>query len=153
MGYLNETCFTLPSVPTSAVASLPYACNGVPKAGTTGFVPDLTASGSTYCTNMLPLNAGRNNITGPHFSNLDFSVHKVFPIRRISEQFNVQFRAEIFDIFNHANFNPPQPNSGADTNAALLDSTGAYQGVGNIQQVANLQTPSREIQFALKVNW
>jgi hypothetical protein len=102
---------------------------------------------------MLPLNAGRNNITGPHFSNLDFSVHKVFPIRRISEQFNVQFRAEIFDIFNHANFNPPQPNSGADTNAALLDSTGAYQGVGNIQQVANLQTPSREIQFALKVNW
>jgi hypothetical protein len=83
---------------------------------------------------------------------MDFSVHKIFPITRISEQFNIQFRAEIFDIFNHANFNPPQPNSG-DTNSALLDASGAYLGVGNITSVANLQTPAREIQFALKIQW
>jgi hypothetical protein len=95
---------------------------------------------------------GRNTINGPHFVNLDFSVHKVFPIRRISEQFNIQFRAEIFDIFNHSNFNPPQPNSG-DSNSGLINPDGSYADVGNITSVANLQTPAREVQFALKVNW
>jgi hypothetical protein len=151
VGFLNQNCFTEPTVPTSALASLPYGCNGIAKAGTAGFVP-LAPSGQTYCTNLLPLNVGRNTITGPHFVNVDFSVHKIFPITRISEQFNIQFRAEIFDLFNHANFNPPQPNSG-DTNSALIGTNGAYAGVGNITSVANLQTPAREIQFALKAQW
>jgi hypothetical protein len=158
VGFLNQNCFTEPSVPTSAVSSLPYACNGIPKAGTVDpitlkptFVPQ-APSGQSYCTNLLPFNVGRNTITGPHFVNLDFSVHKIFPIARISDQFNIQFRAEIFDIFNHSNFNPPQPNSG-DTNSALIGTNGAYAGVGNIITVANLQTPAREIQFALKVQW
>ena len=100
----------------------------------------------------MPLNIGRNTIVGPSFTNLDFSIHKVFPITRISETFNIQFRAEIFDIFNHAQFVPPQPNSG-DGNAALIDTSGAYTGVGNILSPANLQTPAREVQFALKMNW
>ena len=157
VGYLNQLCFTEPSVPTSALASLPYGCNGFSKAGSTKngvptAIPDLTGTGQTYCANLLPSNVGRNTINGPHFVNMDFSVHKVFPIRRISEQFNVQFRAEIFDIFNHANFNPPQPNSG-DSNSGLINGNGSYAGVGNILSVANLQTPAREIQLALKVNW
>jgi hypothetical protein len=151
VGYLNQNCFTVPSLPSTALASLPYGCAGFPNAGTSGFIP-LAPSGQTYCGNLQPFSSGRNTITGPHFSNLDFSVHKVFPIRRISEQFNVQFRAEIFDIFNHANFNPPQPNSG-DSNSGLINPDGSYAGVGNITSVANLQTPAREIQLALKVNW
>ena len=64
------------------------------------------------CVNLAPFNVGRNSITGPKFVNMDFSIHKTFPITRISEAFNIQFRAEIFDIANHANFVPPQPNSG-----------------------------------------
>ena len=158
VGFLDQNCFTEPTVPTSALASLPYVCNGIPKAGTVDpvshkptFVP-LAPSGQSYCTNLMPLNVGRNTITGPNFVNVDFSVHKIFPITRISEQFNIQFRAEIFDLFNHANFNPPQPNSG-DTNSGLIGTNGAYAGVGNITSVANLQTPAREIQFALKVQW
>jgi len=151
VGYLNQNCFTEPSVPTSAVAGLPYGCAGFPNAGTAGFIP-AAPSGQTYCENLMPLNVGRNTINGPHFINMDFSVHKVFPIRRISEQFNVQFRAEMFDIFNHSNFNPPQPNSG-DSNSGLINTDGSYAGTGNITAPANLQTPAREIQFALKVNW
>jgi hypothetical protein len=151
VGYINQNCYTEPYLPTSAVAGLPYGCGGFPNAGTAGFIPT-APSGQTYCSNLLPLSVGRNTITGPHFSNLDFSVHKVFPIRRISEQFNVQFRAEIFDIFNHSNFVPPQPNSG-DSNSGLINTDGSYSDLGNISQYANLQTPAREIQFALKVNW
>jgi Carboxypeptidase regulatory-like domain/TonB-dependent Receptor Plug Domain len=151
VGYLNQACFTEPSLPTSAVAGLQYPCAGFPNAGTAGFIPAAPA-GQTYCSNLMPLNVGRNTITGPHFSDLDFSIHKVFPITRISETFNIQFRAEIFDIFNHSNFVPPQPNSG-DGNSALINPDGSYNGVGNILSVANLQTPAREVQFALKLNW
>ncbi len=80
---------------------------------------------------------------------MDFSVHKTFPITRISEAFNVQFRAEMFNIFNHSNFVPPQPCSG-DCNAGLFNTDGTSAGVGNMAELAGLP---REIQFALKVNW
>jgi carboxypeptidase family protein/TonB-dependent receptor-like protein len=151
VGFLNQTCFTEPSLPTSALASLPYGCAGFPKAGTAGFIP-AAPSGQTYCSNLMPLNIGRNTIYGPSLTNLDFSIHKVFPITRIKESFNIEFRTEIFNIFNHSQFVPPQPNSG-DGNAALINTDGSYNGVGNILSPANLQTPAREIQFALKVNW
>ena len=158
VGFLNQSCFTEPYLPSSAVAGLKYPCAGFPQnvAGTTGagapgYIP-FAPSGQSYCENLMPLNIGRNTIYGPNFSNFDFSIHKVFPITRISEAFNIQFRAEFFNIFNHSQFVPAQPNSG-DGNAGLIDTTGAYNGVGNITAPANLQTPAREIQFALKVNW
>jgi hypothetical protein len=139
--YINTNCFTEPSVPTAQVASLPYGC--APFAGLAN-----TAS-TTYCANLAPFNIGRNSITGPKFVNMDFSVHKTFPITKISEQFNVQFRAEMFNIFNHSNFVPPQPCSG-DCNAGLRALDGSDAGVGNISLLASLP---REIQFALKVQW
>ena len=116
MGYLNQNCFTEPYIPTSAVASLPYGCAGVRKPANES-IP-VTPTGQTCCFNLMPFNVGRNTIGGPPFSNMDFSVHKVFPITRISEAFNIQFRAEIFDIVNHSNFIPPQPNSG-DSNSGF----------------------------------
>jgi hypothetical protein len=146
--YLNQNCFTEPYLPTSAVASLPYGCDGVPNAGQPGFIP-AAPSGNTYCLNLSPTNIGRNSITGPKFVNLDFSIHKDFPIHRISEQTNLQFRAEMFNIFNHSNFVPPQPCSG-DCNAGLINPDGSYAGVGNL---AELASNPREIQFALKLNW
>jgi hypothetical protein len=151
VGFLNQSCFTEPSLPTSAVAGLQYGCAGFPNAGTSGFIP-AAPSGQTYCSNLMPLNVGRNTIYGPSLTNLDFSIHKVFPITRITESFNIEFRTEIFNIFNHSQFVPPQPNSG-DGNSALINTDGSYNGVGNILSPANLQTPAREIQFALKVNW
>jgi hypothetical protein len=144
--YLNENCYREPSVPTSALASLPYGCAGFAS-------PEFAApAGQTYCANLSPFNVGRNSITGPQFFNFDFSVHKTFPITRISEQFNIQFRAEFFDITNHTNFVPPQPCSG-DCNSGLFNQDGSSAGVGTISQLANPETPAREIQFALKMQW
>jgi hypothetical protein len=159
VGFLNQNCYTEPNVPASAAAGFPaaYGCVNPPNSGHapladgTTFIPQ-APSGNVYCENLMPLNIGRNTIYGPNFVNMDFSIHKVFPITRISEQFNIQFRAEIFNIFNHAQFVPPQPNSG-DSNSALINTDGSYAGVGNIITGANLQTPAREIQFALKFNW
>jgi hypothetical protein len=49
-------------------------------------------------------NLGRDQIYGPGFWNADFSVSKLFPIR---ERLSLQFRAELFNIFNHPNFALP----------------------------------------------
>jgi hypothetical protein len=66
-------------------------------------------------------NAGRNILTGPGTSSLDFSLFKNNPIKRISENFNVQFRAEVFNILNRANFAAPV----APDNVTIFDSSGA----------------------------
>jgi hypothetical protein len=160
--YINQNCYAEPSVPTSALSSLTYGClpfsvnssfannpanNGLMTGNHTPFVYDPTKP--NYCSNLSPFNVGRNGLVGPHFVNMDFSVHKTFPITRISEAFNIQFRAEIFNIFNHSNFVPPQPCSG-DCNAGIFNTDGTSAGVGNLAELAGLP---REIQFALKVNW
>jgi hypothetical protein len=81
---------------------------------------------------------------------MDFSVLKNFPVKRISEQFNVQFRAEMFNIFNHSNFVPPQPCSG-DCNSGLFNENGSFAGgAGTVHELAG---QPREVQFALKVGW
>jgi hypothetical protein len=46
-------------------------------------------------------NVGRNSIRGPHFVNLDVSLARTF---RIKERYNLQVRADAFNILNHPNF-------------------------------------------------
>ena len=90
-------------------------------------------------------NLGRNTVIGPGLANLDLSVFKNNRMRRISETFNVQFRAEFFNVFNRANFASPVDNR------IVFDQTGSpISGAGLI---TSTQTPAREIQFALKLIW
>jgi hypothetical protein len=49
-------------------------------------------------------NLGRNTLTGPDLVNVDFSADKTF---KPSERINVQFRAEIFNLFDQAHFYAP----------------------------------------------
>ena len=139
--YINSNCYTLPTVSITTAAKLPYPCGTFPGAATPP--PALV-----YCANLLG-NAGRNSITGPHLVNVDFSMTKNTAIKRISETFNVQFRAEIFNIFNHSNFVPPAPVSG-QAGAALFNQDGSSTGAG---QIDSLATEPRDVQFALKVIW
>jgi hypothetical protein len=92
-------------------------------------------------------NAGRNILIGPGTSNLDFSIFKNNYIKRISENFNVQFRAEIFNILNRANFAVPVNPDSTD----IFDSSGSPTGVAGL--LTSTTTTAREIQFALKVIW
>jgi len=90
-------------------------------------------------------NLGRNTLIGPGLVNFDFSLFKNNYIKRISDRFNAQFRAEFFDILNHPNFAPPLDNRN------IFDSTG--NRVANAGLITSTQTPSREIQFAVKLIW
>jgi hypothetical protein len=148
--WINASCFTEPYMPTTFANSLVGSNFQCAPANSSN-----TPAGNVGCLNLAPFNIGRNSITGPQLVNMDFSIHKTFPIARISEAFNVQFRAEFFDIANHANFVPPQPNSG-DSKSGILNPDGSIANpakFGFITQYANPQQPSREIQLALKVNW
>ena len=140
--YINTNCFTLPTAP----ASMASQCGGFPGAA----MP--APAGQVYCANLLG-NVSRNSIYGPRLVNLDFSILKNFPVKRISEVFNIQFRAEMFNILNTVSFVPPQPGSG-DGNSAIFQADGTPSGgsVGQLQEYAT-GTPSREIQFALKFVW
>jgi hypothetical protein len=85
---------------------------------------------------------GRNSVTGPGLVDVDFSVFKNNRIKRISEVFNLQFRAELFNAFNRPNFAPPIDNS------ALFDQSG--NPVGGAGAVDQTSTTARQIQFAVK---
>jgi hypothetical protein len=83
-------------------------------------------------------NFGRNVIVGPAFSNTDFAVIKT---TQLGEGFKLQFRAEFFDLFNHANFGRP----------------GNVVGTPSFGRITSTRFPtgesgsSRQIQFALKL--
>jgi hypothetical protein len=136
--YLVLSCFTPPTAP----ASFASQC-----ANFTGASQSALPSGRVYCANLLG-NTGRNSVYGPGIVNLDFSVLKNFPVTKISEQFNIQFRAEFFNVINHINYLPPYDLGGSSM--LLLynqDGSVAYPKVFLDQQAGN----SRQIQFGLKL--
>jgi len=47
----------------------------------------------------------RNNLSGPHFFDMDLGLGKTFPVYR--EQWNLKFRVDAFNAFNHPNFQSP----------------------------------------------
>jgi hypothetical protein len=89
-------------------------------------------------------NGGRNDLIGPGTVDLGTSLYKNNYVPSISETFNVQFRAEFFNVINHTNFLPPTGTSAQIFNANFAPNTGA----GKLTGVA---TRPREIQFGLKI--
>jgi hypothetical protein len=89
-------------------------------------------------------NLGRATLTGPGLATLDFSLFKIFAI---SERAKLQFRAEFFNLLNHANFGPP--NATIFTNGATTTSTtpAISPTAGLITATA---TTSRQIQLGVK---
>jgi hypothetical protein len=131
--YLNLSCFTPPTLPSGiSAASLPFPCN---QGSST--VPNT-------CLNLFG-NAGRNALFGPKLYELDFSLFKNIPIRKISEAFNIQVRAEFFNILNHPNFQPPMDNNTAfNANGTPVSSAG---------KIDLLATTNRQIQLGIKLAW
>jgi len=60
---------------------------------------------------------------GRALTTVDFSIFKNTHVPRISEAFNIQFRAEFFNILNHPNF--AAPNFLNDSNNSIFDASGA----------------------------
>jgi carboxypeptidase family protein/TonB-dependent receptor-like protein len=138
LNYIKLECFGLPQqppgLPTGVCQNYGYDPTTVP--------PTQGIPGT--CANLLG-NSGRNQLTGPGLINFDLSLFKNMRFKKVSENFNAQFRVEVFNIFNHPNFSPPVDNN------AIFDNTGAtVPGAGAITTTV---TTSRQIQVALKLIW
>ena len=107
-----------------------------------GTSTQFAAAFATPCvgTTCHPGSLSRDAITGPGFVNTDFSVIKN---TKLTEKLNVQFRGEMFDIFNHPNFgNPGLTFTPTSTTFGKITSTRFPTGdFGS----------ARQIQFALKL--
>ena len=84
-------------------------------------------------------NLGRDTLIGPGLATLDLSFLKE---TRFSERLNLEFRGELFNLLNRANFNSP--------NAITFTPTGVSPTAGLITSTS---TTSRQIQFGLKLRW
>ena len=116
------------NLPASAATSRVWvnrAAFAAPAAGTTG-------------------NLGRNAIYGPGFFTLDPSLFKEFPIK---ERLRAQFRVEMFNALNWANFANPTTtfNSGSFGLISNTRNGGSAPGLGFGEP--------RNVQFALKLLW
>jgi len=84
-------------------------------------------------------NLGRDTLIGPGLATWDLSVLKN---TAVGERMNLQFRAEIFNLLNRANFNTP--------NLIVFTPSGVSGTAGAINSTS---TTSRQVQFALKLLW
>lgn len=82
---------------------------------------------------------GRDTLAGPGLGTWDFSAIKDTIIR---ESLEFQFRAELFNLLNRANFNTP--------NLIVFTPTGVS---GTAGAITSTSTTSRQVQFALKLLW
>jgi hypothetical protein len=71
-----------------------------------------------------------SDLRSPHYSDVDLSLHKDFPI---TERFRLQFRSDFVNAFNHTQYNAPNMGYGA-----------------TMGQITSAQPP-RNIQLALKL--
>jgi hypothetical protein len=78
-------------------------------------------------------NSGVNVMTGPGVNNWDIALEKSAPLR---ESARLQFRAELYNAWNHSQFSNP-------------DSTVGDANFGQVTQAR----PARQIQFGLKLLW
>ncbi len=85
-------------------------------------------------------NAGRDIVTGPNYKNFDISLIKRFSV---FEKARAEFRWEIFNLFNHPNFD--NPGGGAPSNDIASPVFGSLQ--------TTLPNSERQMQFALKLSF
>ena len=145
--YLNLNCFTPPTAPDSfpvATSADPFGCapNSFPAFGTPA------PTGMQYCSNVLG-NSGRNRFYGPRLTTVDLSIFKNTRIPAISETFNIQFRAELFNVLNHTNFlSPGFLNTFGQNNSVV-----GFDGSSLPTALNQTSTSSRQIQLGLKLIW
>jgi hypothetical protein len=115
----RANCSGLPSITKSAIPGI-----GVQWFTNTGQFTNPAVGSFGNCSPQL------DGLRSPHYTDVDMSVHKDFPI---SERFRLQFRTDFINAFNHVQFNAPNMGLGS-----------------TMGQITGAQPP-RNIQLALKL--
>lgn len=86
-------------------------------------------------------NVGRNTLSGPGLSTFDLALSRYVPLTTISDDFNIQIRLEIFNLFNQTNFGLPD--------SSIFNSDGTVRG--SVGRITETSTPARQMQLGLKI--
>ncbi len=98
-------------------------------------------------------NEGRNAFRGPGFYNLDVSIARSVGLRWLGEGSSLTFRADAFNLLNHANLGDPD-SLFTNTNPRFGFATFGRQGrQSGFPAVSPLNETSRQIQLSVKLNW
>jgi hypothetical protein len=94
---------------------------------------------------------GRNAFAGPGFFNVDVSLSRSFPLPRVRDSVRLTFRADTFNLLNHANLGQPDslvtsPSFGV----ALYGRTGRDTG---FPALAPFRETARQIQILLRLEF
>ena len=92
-------------------------------------------------------NAGRDSVIGPGLAQVDIALFKDTKVSRVSENFRVQFRAEFFNLLNHANFGL----ANRTVYAASPATTTAENPLATSGTITTTIGTSRQVQLALKL--
>jgi len=96
-------------------------------------------------------NGSRGMLRAPGLNTWDLSLNKDTAVPFLGENTKLQFRAEIFNLLNHANFSIPA-SIGRVFVGTLTDPAGASEApIPNVGKITTTATSSRQIQLALKV--
>ncbi|HTF24480.1 MAG TPA: TonB-dependent receptor [Candidatus Limnocylindria bacterium] len=96
---------------------------------------------------------GRNIVQGPNFWNLDSGLLKDFGI---TERFKLQFRAEVFNVLNHTNWeNPRNATSGSPSvqSSIFAQTCCVSASLPSSATVIAIGEPNRVMQLGLKLNF
>jgi len=88
-------------------------------------------------------NSGRNVIIGPDLHSVDLAVNK---LTKVAERASLQFRAEVFNVFNRANFSLPNVDFNSTTFGAISETPDVTAGNPRLGEGG-----PRVVQFGLKL--
>jgi len=163
---LNGIVTVLSGIPLDINAGVPSLYFGLAANAPAGFRPNLVPGQPIYLHGpdktkylnpaafALPApgtfgNLRRGTVRQPGLTNVDFSLVKNW---KLKEKYGIQFRAEMFNLFNHTEFNGFNNGLGANFNGAAFTAFNNTLGTGTFGQLSSDRGP-RNIQFGIKFNF
>jgi hypothetical protein len=95
-------------------------------------------------------NVGRNELIGPDLQTMDLALSKVFGLSRLSMgRGTLELRAEVFNLFNRANFGPPSLVAFAGTSPAGVTEA----PLASFGQIRSTITSARQAQLGVRISF
>jgi hypothetical protein len=95
--------------------------------------------------------SGRDQYYGPGLVNFDFAAAKSFPLG--TERMHLQFRADLFNLFNHTNFSNPVSNQSNSSFGKITSTVGSAVATAVGTTAGLVGGGPRVVQFSLRLQF
>jgi hypothetical protein len=95
--------------------------------------------------------SGRDQFYGPGLANFDFAAAKSFPLG--TERLHLQFRADLFNLFNHTNFSNPVSNESSASFGKITSTVGSAVATAVGTTAGLVGGGPRVIQFSMRLQF